>query len=249
MATPNEHTRQLVLALRKRGGRRRGAGRPARGARASEPHRKRPEHKGRYPVHVTTRVAQGIPRLRSRLMFLAIREATIRVVGRDDFRIVHLSIQANHLHLIVETSDKASLAKGMQAFLGSAAKQIKAALRATQARAVPRAVFPDRYHLSALTTPRAVRHAVAYVLNNWRRHREDRGGSACGWKLDRYSSAIDFAGWAGLADSSLLYRAPDAHLSLIVRQPRTWLLRIGWLQHHSLISEREVPGPRTRVAT
>ncbi|HEX8113061.1 MAG TPA: hypothetical protein VF516_35265, partial [Kofleriaceae bacterium] len=46
---------QLVL-WKKRGGKRRGAGRPPKGMRAGSSHQQRPYLHARYPVHVTLRV-------------------------------------------------------------------------------------------------------------------------------------------------------------------------------------------------
>jgi hypothetical protein len=45
---------QLVL-FKKRGGKRRGAGRKPKGRRAGSPHKARPELKARHPVHVVLR--------------------------------------------------------------------------------------------------------------------------------------------------------------------------------------------------
>src|ERR1043166_8529151 len=92
---------QLPL-FKKRGGKRRGAGRPPTGARAGSPHKARPFLHERYPVHVTLRVVSAVGNLRRRCVYGAIREATLTTARRDDFRIVHLSIQRTHVHLIVE---------------------------------------------------------------------------------------------------------------------------------------------------
>ena len=42
-------------------------------------------------------------------------------------------------------------------------------------------VFVDRYHAEKITNPRQARRALAYVLNNWRKHFEDRDGVASTW--------------------------------------------------------------------
>ena len=68
--------RQLVL-WKKRGGKRRGAGRPPKGARAGSPHRERPFLHARYPVHITLRVVGAVGNLRRRCVYQAIREATL----------------------------------------------------------------------------------------------------------------------------------------------------------------------------
>ena len=61
-------------------------------------------------------------------MYAAIRDASIVVTDARGFRIVHLSIQRTHLHLIVEARNRTALSKGMQGFLISAARGINAAL-------------------------------------------------------------------------------------------------------------------------
>src|SRR4051812_34774934 len=103
---------QLIL-WKKRGGKRRGAGRPPKNTRAGSPHKQRPYLHARYPVHVTLRVTAAVGNLRRRCVYQAIREATLTTARREDFRIVHLSIQRTHVHLLVEANDKAALARGM----------------------------------------------------------------------------------------------------------------------------------------
>src|ERR1044071_9241390 len=56
---------QLVL-FKRRGGKRRGAGRPPKGKRAGSPHKERPFLHARYPVHVTLRVVGAVGNLRRR---------------------------------------------------------------------------------------------------------------------------------------------------------------------------------------
>ena len=102
-------------------------------------------------------------------------------------------------------------------------------------------MFTDRYHCRALTSPLAVRHARAYVLNNWRRHGEDVGAEEMFWTLDPFSSAISFDGWKETGGAT--YAVPEDYEPLPVGRPQTWLLTVGW-RRHGLISAYEVPGPR-----
>src|SRR4051812_44175402 len=83
---------QLVL-FKPRGGKRRGAGRPPKGRRAGSRHKARPTLHARYPVHVVLRVIGAVGQLRRRSVYRAIREATLTTARREDFRIVHLSLQ------------------------------------------------------------------------------------------------------------------------------------------------------------
>src|SRR5512140_1370533 len=99
---------QLVL-WKPRGGKRRGAGRPPKGKRAGAPHKARPFLAARYPVHVVLRVVREVGNLRRRCVYQAIREATLTTARREDFRIVHVSIQRTHVHLLVEADRKEAL--------------------------------------------------------------------------------------------------------------------------------------------
>ena len=110
--------------------RRRGVklGRPPKGPRSSERHEVRPELRANQAVHVTLRASDELDRMRTRDVYDAVRWATIVIAERASCRIVHLSIQHNHLHLLVEADDKMALARGMQAFQISAARRINVAI-------------------------------------------------------------------------------------------------------------------------
>jgi putative transposase len=234
---------QLVL-FRKHDGKRRGAGRPPNGTRAGSPHKQRPELNARYPVHVVLRVVDVVGSLRRRCVYRAIREATLTTARRAGFQIVHLSIQRTHIHLLVEANDKRELASGMQGFQISAARHLNAAI--SQGKPGPRrrgTVFPDRYHAEIITSPRQARHALSYVMNNWRKHQEDRAAPMSAWTIDWFSSAVMFPGWAEYGEEAFLWRGPETYDPLIVYQPRTWLLRQGWKKAGS-ISCHAVPSTK-----
>ena len=234
----------LVL-FKQHGGKRRGAGRPPKGARAGSPHKTRLDLNPRHPVHVTLRVVGAVGSLRRRLAYHAIREATLTTARREKFRIVQLSIQRTHIHLLVEADNKAALAAGLQGFQISAAKHLNAAI--SKGRPGPRrrgVVFPDRYHAEIITSPRQARHALRYVMSNFRKHQEDQVSPASAWTIDWSSSAATFPGWAEYGDEAFLWRGPETYDPLIVYQPRTWLLKEGWKKAGE-ISCWAVPSART----
>ena len=157
-------------------------------------------------------------------MYLAIRRATRLTARRTEFRIVHLSVQRDHLHLIVEADHKRALATGMQGFAISAAKQIHRVLRERTGVRRSGAVFTDRYHAHVLENPTEVRRAIAYVINNWRRHGEDVSPSFAGWTIDLFASGVSFDGWA----EPQTYCPPPTYEPLVVARPQGWLLAVGW---------------------
>jgi REP element-mobilizing transposase RayT len=120
--------RYVQQELFRRGGRRRGAGRKPKGARAGERHEARPDFKAYHALHVVMRVAPAVGSLRRRRLYKAMRDATITAAMRERFRIVHISLQRDHVHMLVEAEHKAALARGMQGFQISAARNINTAL-------------------------------------------------------------------------------------------------------------------------
>ena len=168
---------------------------------------------------------------RRRSVWQAIREATLTTALREDFGIVHLSLQRTHVHLIVEAANKEALARGMQGFQISAAKHLNRAI--SKDRPGPRrqgTVFPDRYYAEIITSPTQARHTLSYVMNNWRKHEEDRRPATEGWRIDWFSTSAMFPGWAEYGDEVFLWRGPPTYDPLVVYQPRTWLLREGWMR-------------------
>ncbi|HEY4241267.1 MAG TPA: transposase [Kofleriaceae bacterium] len=206
-----------LFPTERRGGKRKGAGRPKKGVRASERHRKREEVRAYWPVHVTLRVAADAPYLRKRSIWRAIAKATIAASKKGSIRIIHASVQTNHLHILVEAKDKRALATGMHAFEVSAAHWINLAAKRRGH------VFPDRYHSHVLKTPREARNALRYVLNNWRKHGEANNRFA----MDPFSTG--YAYW----------NADAADEPLAISQPRSWLLRTA-----GPISPYDVPSSR-----
>ena len=70
------------MLWKKRGGKRRGAGRPPKGKRAGSPHKERPYLNARYPVHVVLRTVGAVGNLRRRCVYQAVREATLTTALR-----------------------------------------------------------------------------------------------------------------------------------------------------------------------
>lgn len=192
------------------GGARRGAGRPAKRGVAGVSHDGRPLLASRYPVLVTVRVREGIRNLRRLDPYRVIQRSFRRGCDRFGFRLVHYSVQTNHLHLLAEAKDAVALTRGMQGL------QIRTAKALNRFWDRKGAVFDDRYHARTLKTPREVRRALCYVLQNARKHGHAfRGGP------DPYSSGRWFDGWLDASSE-----APTNHDPVV--RPRTWLLRKGW---------------------
>ncbi len=182
------------------------------------------------PSHVTLRVRSEIPSLRTRPFLRELRASLREACERAGFRLVHYSVQRNHLHLLVESAGKEALGRGMKAI---SARVARAAQRVF-GRSGP--ILHGRYHLRVLRTPREVRNALAYVLLSARKHWRERHGTPPPVRLDEASSGRWFNGWrGGLEAGRGIAEAPE------VARPRTWLLALGW-RRHGLIDPAAVPG-------
>ena len=192
-------------------------------------HRRRRVIRRRTVVHVTVRVVRVVGRLRRRRMAPLLRAALVRGAVMEGFRICHFSIQGNHIHLVAEAHTNEALARGMQGFQISAARRINRALGRTGR------VFEDRYHDVHLTSPRQVRAALCYVLNNARRHGERLEARFGG--IDPFSSAWYFDGWSSDAWRSAV-GPPEGPPP--VAPAESWRLTAGW-RRWGAIGVMEVP--------
>lgn len=224
------------------------SGRRPKAKRAGSPHTVRPVLRGDTALHIVLRVEPAIGSLRRRFMYRAIRAATITTAMRElhdregeTFRIVHMSIQRTHVHLIVESDNKMALARGLQGFQISAAKHLNREFSRDLPERRRGRVFCDRYHQEIISTPKQARHALSYVLNNWRKHREDGQVS---WVVDFYSTAPVFMGWKYFEDRDEFWKLPDTYQELIVYFPKTWLLTKGWRKYGALEFD-EIPSAKS----
>ena len=180
---------------------------------------------------MTLKVREGIASLRTVSVVKEV-EATFRRCERAGFRLVHYSIQGNHLHAIVEANGRESLGRGMMAIGIRFARAVNRALK----RSGP--VLKDRYHFRPLRTPTEVRNALRYVLLNARRHAAECAHLRERVRLDPASSARWFDGWKQGTAGEEAARTADPPA---VRLPRTWLLGAGW-RRLGLLDPAEAPG-------
>jgi REP element-mobilizing transposase RayT len=199
-------------------------------------HRSRERFAGRFPCHVTVRVREDLPSLRTVALVRELERSFTVACERGEFRLAQYSLQGNHAHLIVEAKDRDALGRGMKA-IGS---RLARAVNRVFGRSGP--VLADRYHVRVLRTPREVRNALAYVLLNARRHAARARRTL--WRavrIDPASSGRWFDGWKRATGA-----VPARDLPAVAR-PRSWLLTKGW-RERGLLDPDEVPGGITAVA-
>jgi len=175
-------------------------------------------------VFATLRAVAGLGSLRDCPVFTAL-EAALAAASSAAFRVIHFSVQHDHLHLVLEATDRAALLRGLR---GLAIRTARAINRAARRHG---RVWGDRYHLRELRTPREVRAALVYVLQNWKK--TVRGAQ----NLDPCATGYWFDGWR---DPRPRWALPPPGEAPPVWAPRTWLLTTGW-RRYGLISFDERP--------
>lgn len=198
------------LTVRTWGGKRDGAGRRSARERPGVPHLEREPFRASQPVHVSMRVSDHVWNLRSERSFRIIDAAFRGIRCRPDFRVVHFSVQGNHVHLIVEANGTAAPTNGMRAL----------SIRLTRGlnRMMGRrgSALAGRHHAHVLRTPAEARNAVRYVLGNFASHAVRHGERISAHSVDRFSSASGRGAMA--AQRSLFEEA-------VTSAAETWLLR------------------------
>jgi len=186
-------------------------GRP-RGNRVQ--HLRRESFSHHHPVHVTLRFLPGVYGLRSRRSFRHVEVALRALRKAEDARVVHYAVMGNHIHMIVEASNRVRLSRRIQGFEVRLARALNKMMR-RQGK-----VFADRYHAHVLRTALEAHRAIGYVLRNAAKH---YGHTKY---LDPYSSASEFTGWSAPVRVSTW--SPVSRGDPLIADPTTWLLRAGW---------------------
>jgi REP element-mobilizing transposase RayT len=187
-------------------------------------HHGRPELTQLAPVHVALKVLPHVWNLRSQRVLAVVESALEAMKPWCELRVVHFSIQGEHLHFIVEADDNRALSEGMQGLSVRLAKGLNR-LMGRHGK-----VFADRFHAHVLTTPTETRSALAYVLLNHRSHVARIGKLPGAIAPDRFSSAAAFEGWQEVR----------AEPPKVTAAPRTWLLKAGW-RRRGRLSLAETP--------
>ena len=215
---------------KQRGGARKGSGPKRRFREPRVSHHGRGRHVRTHPVHVVWKLREGLPSLRRRGELEVVRGCFRKGKDRFGFRLVHYSVQSNHLHLIVEAEDQGSLSLGMRGLGVRLARQLN------RRWGRKGKVFLDRYYKHELQRPTVVRYALAYVLQNHRRHGSRWTGP------DPWSTATWFGGWKKPVVSGPRDPAPAPDTAV---PPGTWLLRTGWRERGGgPLDIRRAPPPK-----
>lgn len=196
--------KQLNLNLNKGrwGGRREGSGRK----RIHSPgvaHRSREKVNSRNPLHINFKYRTFI---RNKQCLKLLKRAIVNA-RRQGLKILHFSMQSNHMHFIIEAESNEILTKGMRSLTITFAKGLK------QGK-----VQLERYHLHVLRSVRETKHAIEYVLFNKQKH--EKGTCSA---IDEYCSLLSL----GNALELIRCYARKKKVTLSVQSKGSWELDNG----------------------
>jgi len=139
----------------KRGGRRPGSGRKRIHSKGVS-HQRRERVTTKQALHVNFKVRTSIRNKEC----LQILKRSIQNARSHGLRVLHFSLESNHIHLILEASNNTVLTKGMRSLTITFAKGVEKGR-----------IQIERYHLHVLRTLRETKNAIHYVLFNHQKHK------------------------------------------------------------------------------
>src|SRR5262245_34496270 len=111
---PRRRPKQTSFVWKSHGGVRGRSGRkPRRENVGLLPHVARPQFDRNLPVHVTMRAVRGVPSMRAQTVQNTVLAELARATDKG-FRLLHYSVQDDHLHAIAEADDATALSHGIQ---------------------------------------------------------------------------------------------------------------------------------------
>jgi len=208
-------TKQLKLNLYQGswGGRRPGSGRKRLHSKGVA-HRAREKVNHRLPLHINFKYKTCI---KNKFCLKLLKKAIMNARSHG-LKIIHFSLQSNHIHLLIESETNEILTKGMRS------------LTVTFAKGLGRGrVQLERYHLHVLKSVREARNAALYVLFNQQKH--EKGAYS---KVDEYSSLLSMERAREIIKNYALKEKVTLHIKHAENwcpdRVRSYLLRRGILQ-------------------
>ena len=178
-------------------------------------------------MHVTMRRIANLPSFRQqRVGSMLLRQ--VHRLNDARFQIVHFSIQANHIHLIVEADDRPTITRKLSGLMISFAKRLNRQLLGNRRGKV----WADRYFRRDVTTSGEMHAVLRYVFGNAKKHGVIAQTANV---IDGYSSAWTFDGWVEPMPRIV---GADHWPRPVARTP---LLRLDWIAH-GLLSVRKPVG-------
>jgi REP element-mobilizing transposase RayT len=128
-------------------------------------------------LHLTIKVRENKADIKNKRILKALHHA-IKRARLQNMKVLHYTLEYNHLHILVEVSNNKILHKGMQALGISLSKAIN------KIKNLKGTVYKHRYHFRKLNSRREMKNALLYIFKNGMKHKR-----ACSL-IDPYNSFV-----------------------------------------------------------
>ena len=193
---------KLNAYMGNQGGRRPNSGRKRMHSKGVA-HRIREIVNSRTPVHINFKYKTVIRNKDS----LKLLKRAILNARKHGLRVLHFSLQSNHIHLIIEAASNEVLTKGMRSLTVTMAKGLRKGR-----------IQKERYHLHVLKSLREAKNAIRYVLFNQQKH--EKGTYS---KIDEYSSLLSLKTGLKLAQ----HYAQQMKITISIKKSERWEGDVG----------------------
>lgn len=139
-----------------------GAGRP-KIHDAGIRHTKRPILTKPASLHLTVKIKKNKADIKNKSVLIILKRAIINA-RKQGLRIIHYTLEFDHVHLLIEADNNLVLGKGMKAFGVTFSKAIN------RMRKLKGEVYKHRYHFRRLSSSRELKNVLNYIFNNGLKH-------------------------------------------------------------------------------
>ena len=114
--------------------------------------------------HITIKVRQEKSDLQNKMILKALHRAIMKARYKS-LKVIHYTLEFNHIHLLVEAYNQEQLSNCMQSFGVTLAKMINK-VKFKKGR-----VYKHRYHLRRLSSVMELKNVLKYIFNNGIKHK------------------------------------------------------------------------------
>jgi REP element-mobilizing transposase RayT len=115
-------------------------------------------------LHLTVKILRIKANLKNKVV-LSILKRSILNARKMGLRVIHFSLEYDHVHLLIEAENNIILGKGMQAFGVTFSKALN------RMRKINGAVYKHRYHFRKIVGARQLKNVLNYIFNNGIKHK------------------------------------------------------------------------------
>ena len=127
-------------------------------------HTERPVITRPSSLHLTVKIKSIKADLKNKSILKILKRAILNA-RKQKLKIVHFSLEYDHLHLLVEASNNIELSKGMQSFGVTIAKAINRRCK------LKGGVYKHRYDFRKITSSSELKKVLSYIFNNGVKHK------------------------------------------------------------------------------